>query len=191
MTAIAAAVARINNGPELPCQLRIETAQIDVTTASGGHYEPDDAWTFVDAAGHFHAFTDDGKTSTLVGKEAPVEDDEDDGPADDDEDWYEPEPERWSECVVCGERVEPKWRFVSDGTAGLRRYVPGRTSYDLTVYGGGPVPQSGQFSIVVTVSSSSTMWFGFGRWAGERYESGGRSETEICVEQMWTRKATP
>lgn len=175
-----AVAARINNGVPMECDFRVETDSIDVTTLYG-HSEPDPAWVFVDDAGHFHAFDQDGKLPTLVERVAEW----DREPGWFSEDDYDEDLRRWMACVLCGEEIKPQYRYVPPPSG--RQFMPGRTSYYLTVHG--EVPRGERFSVVITASNA--VWFGFGQSTGnETYEFGRPPCTEIGVEGMWRRKVS-
>lgn len=116
----------IDNGPPLSGTFGIEREMLDVSTATGG-WLPDPAWECIDANGHWHAFTVDGRLPTLAKHSRHVDCDgiHDFGDMlDDDCDGYDVVEYR---CRVCLDLVEP--HRIPDGTAGIRRLIPGRTSW--------------------------------------------------------------
>lgn len=171
-----AVAARINNGVPMECEFRVETDSIDITTMYG-HSEPDHAWTFVDGAGHFHAFDKDGKLPTLAER---VEESDPEWEPDDEYDYEDLR--RWMVCVLCESEVKPQYRHVPAPPG--RQFAPGRTSYYLTVHG--EVPRDGRFSVVLTAGLAVS--FGIGQWVGEHYESGQPVRTEVGVEGLWHRR---
>jgi len=98
----------VDNGPEVPGVLMIDRQAVDVTTIR--KVKPDPRWTYVDAAGHWHAYDKGGGLPTLRSETQHVEcDNADHGVCD----GYERTVHR---CVVCGEAVTPgKVTAYSDG----------------------------------------------------------------------------
>lgn len=130
------ATLSIDGAAEIPCSLAVTTQAIEVSSFSGTS-SPDLAWTFVDEAGHFHAFDHDGKLPTLETRtvwHAYEEPDEDTG-----ETGYEVST---SHCILCGEEVNAK--YVTSFDPG-RRLAPGRTEWKLTFTADAPP----RFSAVV------------------------------------------
>jgi hypothetical protein len=142
----------IDGGLPLPCELRVERQVIDVSSATAR--KPDMSWTFVDEAGHFHAFDHEGNLPTIVRREERVQPDFEDEGRDTDDDFYDDYNYLVThiECGLCGGKVEP--RYVADDP---RKLIPGLIEYTLTVRGAVP---SGRFSVLVT--TPKRLFFGFG-----------------------------
>lgn len=91
----------INDGPGWPGQLRIERERIDISSNSP---KVDRSWTFTDAAGHFHAATEDKRepwpTLRMRIEERPC------GFADHDEDCDGENVTHWH-CLICDEEIAP------------------------------------------------------------------------------------
>lgn len=127
--------AFVNGKSLINCELNIEVEQIDVTTMT----EPDPNWTFIDAAGHFHAYTKDFALPTLkrvemfVAVEPDTDDDDEPVAGELDEFWDEGEADySYTElhCRICDENIVPGTR----STMG-RKSVPGRKSWSVDVTG--------------------------------------------------------
>jgi hypothetical protein len=120
-----AGAAFVNNMPLIDCTINIEIEQIDVTTMT----EPDPTWTFIDAAGHFHAYTKDFMLPTLKAVEVYVAVE----PGDDEDDDYEEE-QGYSyyeqRCRICDEVIAPG----TQSTVGPK-YAAGRKSWTVDVTG--------------------------------------------------------
>jgi hypothetical protein len=174
----------IDGGEPLPCELRVERQVIDVSSATAR--KPDMSWTFVDKAGHFHAFDHEGNLPTIVRREERVQPDfEDEEDRDTDDDFYGDYDYSVThiECTLCGEKVEPQ--YVPDYP---QRLIPGPTEYTLTVRGA--VPQ-GRFSVVVT--TPKRLFFGFGQstsasWASVTYEP---THEVVCGPMSWRPAPEP
>jgi hypothetical protein len=108
--------------------LNIETERIDITMA-GPSYKPDPEWTYVDKAGHFHAFTEDGKLPTLERYEKHLNCDGSCAGVCSDEGYTETR----YRCRACGKRVKPGYAVKVPG--GAQQFMPGRTSWTVTVSG--------------------------------------------------------
>jgi hypothetical protein len=184
----------IDGGEPLPCELRVERQVIDVSSASAR--KPDMSWTFVDKAGHFHAFDHEGRLPTVVRREERVPLDLTDGPDDyDDDDGAESDPDEYpelcysvthTECGLCGEKVEPL--YVADYPTKL---IPGRTEYTLTVRGAVP---SGRFSVLVT--TPKRLFFGFGQSVSAQWSGGGDvvygpKHEVVCGPMSWRPAPEP
>ena len=177
--------ASINGGKPVPCGLSIEVDRIDVSTLTAS--KPDPSWTFVDAAGHFHAFDHDGQLPTIVRREELVvveSDEQEDG--DDDFDEYSEGSYTIThqDCALCGEEIKPS--HVPDNP---HRTIPGRTSYTLTLNSQLP---AGRFSVVVR--TPERMFFGFaeGRMThAERGPTGAMVSTyeAWCGPMSWRKDA--
>lgn len=149
----------LNGAAPVPCQLSIQTDQIDVSTFTAS--KPDPSWEFVDAAGHFHAFDHEGNLPTVARREELIRAEPDAEELDDDWDVSEYTIIHMV-CALCGERIEP--RRVPDNPY---RTIPGRTSYTVTLHS--PIPD-GRFSVVVRLTDK--VWFGFGEGQLIRAEHG-------------------
>lgn len=114
-------------GPHLGT-LHIETDLIDVTMA-GNTYKPDPGWTWVDKAGHFHAFTGDGSLPTLERYEKHLNCDGSCAGVCSDEGYTETR----YRCRACGKRVKPG--YAVDVAGGTPRTKPGRTWWFAEVRG--------------------------------------------------------
>lgn len=116
--------AYVNGKPLVNCELQLDYQQIDITT----EFERDPDWTFIDAAGHFHAWTKDGELPTLNGitVEMPCN-----GQCGND---YDEPCEGYTRteyhCRVCDEIVEPGYRRTTE-----RKYMPGRMIWSVVVTG--------------------------------------------------------
>ena len=101
------ATVTLNGAGPFPCE--IEMSQ-ESETVSGTVTKPDLEWTHTDAAGHFHAFTEDGKLPTLREKRVPC-----DGMCGDSGHtvvaYY---------CRICDDPIETVWRYAREETV-----VPG------------------------------------------------------------------
>lgn len=114
--------ASINNGPEVPATLTIDTEMIDVTMST--KTEPDMRWEYVDPFDHFHAYDKDGKLPTLVTR---TEYRDCNGCGDEECEGYDV---TVYDCAICGAPVEP----ATITTAPVdREYRPGRTSWTVEV----------------------------------------------------------
>lgn len=180
MTALHGATVRINNGDPLPCTLTAETDRIDVSTFTPPRL-PNPDWTFIDAAGHFHAFDADGKLPTL--RERKLEHSRRRyrrvrNPRS----WVRIEwtHRRWNEtvlvCEVCGEQIKPTWRLGS-----CYQTMPGRTEYRLRVLSMVPCSED-RARVSVVVDSGSAQFFGFAQASGSRMESFGGNLADSWTE---------
>lgn len=94
----------INDGPGWPGQLRIEVERIDVSTNLP---KPDEGWSFVDAAGHFHAWYERKDPWPTLRKRIEVV------PctfAEHDHDCEGANITHWH-CLICDEEIEPRMIF--------------------------------------------------------------------------------
>jgi hypothetical protein len=146
-------VVRVDAQGPFRCTLEQETDVIDVTTATGTH-TPNLAWEFVDEAGHYHAWTKDGKLPTVAVtvNHFPCNHDHED----------EDECGGWDEsktvCLLCAEPIEPK--YVVDHS---KRYLPGRTRWEANVYG---VHLEYGMKVSLAFANAHTgrvLWFGMGQ----------------------------
>lgn len=118
-----ARTAYVNGIAVVEALLRIDHHRLDVTT----EWEPDPAWTHIDADGHFHAWSLGGKGDdrlpTLDAKriEEPCN-----GRCDDEvcEGYTRTE----YRCRMCGEVIEPRSRRTTG-----RRYAPGLSQWSVDV----------------------------------------------------------
>lgn len=83
--------------------LELDQHETPVETTAGGHNEPDPDWRHVDRAGHEHTTASEGATWRWVTTGGYY--------CEDCRDDHETGEYR---CVVCGERVEPGKRWISD-----------------------------------------------------------------------------
>jgi hypothetical protein len=113
----------VNGIPVYSITLEVGQDMVDVTTIGGS--KPDEGWEFRDGAGHYHAWTKDGKLPTLklrLKEHIPCHDYDECGcPGTDVMANY---------CVVCDEEVEPK-RVHDPGP----HYIPGRSWWTAEVSG--------------------------------------------------------
>lgn len=128
--------------------LRVETEKIDITSGRTT-YKDDPQWTFVDKAGHFHAITADGKFPTLEAyvKRRPC-------PGGCGDPGCEGEIEGRYRCRLCRKRIRPG--RVVDRVAGARRYMPGVTTWTVTV------PTQQEWPDDVTIRATSRNFEAFG-----------------------------
>jgi len=176
----ASLLISIDNGPEIAGELTVETERIDVTTASKSR--PDMGWEYIDASGHFHAWSDD-KDSPLPTLDRRTEHVECDFGHEDDCEGYDVDV---YSCSICGEIIEPK-RIVYSPVG--REYRPGRTSW--TVVAAERLECDRRVSLKLT--SDRGVFFGVGVVSGFAAEDGGggvRFETSIHgVSPLGHRKA--
>lgn len=116
----------IDNGPPMPGTFGIEREMIDVSSETGG-WLPDPKWSCIDANGHWHAYTTDGKLPTLSAHVRHVDCDGTHAFGDMLEEECEGYDVTEYRCRICLDLVGP--HRVPDGTAGLRQFAPGRTSW--------------------------------------------------------------
>jgi hypothetical protein len=137
-------------------QVTVETERIDITSGLTT-YKPDPQWTFVDKAGHWHAFTADGKHPTMERyvKMLPC-------PGGCNDPTCEGQPEERYRCLICGKRIRPN-RVVAS-YAGERRSMPGLTSWSVRVFGSGPIPSAEK--VVVRFVGEKRTRFGLASPAG-------------------------
>lgn len=135
--------------------LSIDTDMIDVTSDRDS-YKPDPEWEYVDKAGHWHAFTSDGKHPTLERYEKPVPCDGSCGGVCGGEGTTETR----YRCRACGKRVKPY--FVVDVPAFTPQRIPGRTSWCVNVTAADAVAD-GMVDVSVRIVAADRMWFGLAR----------------------------
>lgn len=132
---LAATQAFVNGKSLVNCELNVEVEQVDVTTRT----EPDPHWTFIDAAGHFHAYTKDFTLPTLRRVEIfvavePEMDDDDEPLAGELDEFWDGVGADYSytehHCRICDENIVPGTR----STMG-QKSVPGRTSWSVDITG--------------------------------------------------------
>jgi hypothetical protein len=173
--------AAINNATPVECELDYKVEQIDVTTLGGT--EPDPAWEFVDAAGHYHAYDTEMKVPTTR-QVAFLMPHDDNCPQHYDDSYdaeLEPESDEpcggWAryetQCELCAEQIAPGRRHEGP------KSIPGRSSWTLKV--------PGQFSLTERVSVKVTAgpratFFGFAQPFNCHGEIGGIGSTEF---QCW------
>ncbi|MBO4272370.1 hypothetical protein [Microbispora triticiradicis] len=95
------ATASINNGQEWPCDVTIEQDVEYVRSELA--MKPDPGWEFIDDAGHFHAFAEDGELPTLNSERVDVPCDGSCGGVCQGEGYTEL---RWT-CRICEQEVKP------------------------------------------------------------------------------------
>jgi hypothetical protein len=167
----------IDNEPPTKGEFSIEVEQIDVSTALGRH-EPDRSWTFIDAAGHFHAWADADSLPTLETKNEWVSYDE---PDEDGEDGYMVST---SHCRICGEQIQPGYRYVA-GDSGFRKFAAGRTFWTVKVNGEGALRDRKSVRII----RGEQMHFGIGEIV-EVFDDHGRPALVISgAGELGQRKA--
>lgn len=174
------AMASINGAPEVPAEFEIEQAWIDASTFTAR--KPDMSWTFVDTAGHFHAFDHEGKLPTVVYREERIEFAGD--PSELSEEWDDyierDDTITHIECGLCGEEIKPQ--YVPDNP---HKVIPGLVDYRLTVQADVP---AGRFS--VTLTTPDQVWFGFGDGANARREDLGVIVSTAQLGPMSWRKSS-
>lgn len=106
MTTVQTQRVLIDGCEPLACAVSIVAEQIE-TTSAYGCTKPDVGWTFVDAAGHFHAWAADGTLPTLH------------------------VPKKRYRCVICGEKISPRTIYVPGSS--FRTFKPGRKEITLQV----------------------------------------------------------
>jgi hypothetical protein len=116
----------IDDGPPMPGTFGIEREMIDVSTATGGTL-PDPKWEYVDVNGHWHAYTADDKLPTLGAHVRHVDCDGIHAFGDQLDEECEGYDVTEYRCRICLDLVEP--HRIPDGTAGMRQFAPGRTSW--------------------------------------------------------------
>jgi hypothetical protein len=144
----------VNAAGPFPGSLTVETETIDITSGLTT-YKPDPKWEHVDKAGHWHAFTSDGKHPTLEDyvKLLPC-------PGGCGDPGCEGTRETRYRCRICGKRIKPG--FVVDSYPGETRSMPGRTSWSATVEQAADLPiptRSGELLTVRAVGDGFT-YFG-------------------------------
>lgn len=151
----------INGSPVTAVDLRVDTEPIDISTMSD--VQPELSWSFTDAAGHFHAYDQEGKTPTLRTEYEEYWCD----------DCHEEHTNSWLVCIICSEAIEPK--TVDRGPT--RKWIPGRTEHTLTVrHSGIPLPVGRQVSVHLTEGDSREL-FGI-MWPGSAtFSPDGAEET--------------
>lgn len=119
--------------------------------------QPDLAWEFVDPAGHFHAWTKDGKLPTLDKRVEHVECtlEPDDDPDEDECSGYD---RTFYVCRICAFEVKPN--TINDPS---RRYIPGRSWWTVVVEGLDNLEYSKMVSVVMTVGDGAAKYFGIAR----------------------------
>lgn len=156
------------NSHEIPsADLVVETEVIDVTPMT--KVEPDLKWTYVDARGHFHAFTHDGNLPTLLVETIEHLYDED-----------EPEEGTWCErimkCRICHDVIEPRY---TETVPTWRETAPGRKSWTLTVQWPGdlllPTPSE---LVSVRIKVSDREYFGIAMCTG-RFNAAARDLASV------------
>lgn len=143
---------RINSGDPVPGLLRIEQEMIQEQTNLP---QPDMGWTFIDAAGHFHAFSADRELPTL---DAHREHKPCDGSCGGlcggegfDEVWYS--------CRICQEKIKP------GSVAGPHTFtVPGFKHWSVTARW--PVSVSGGIQASLLMRTTRGTYFGVGKVTG-------------------------
>jgi hypothetical protein len=147
------------NSHEIPsADLVVETEMIDVTLLT--KVEPDLKWTYVDARGHFHAFTHNGELPTLLVE--TIEHVSEDSTCD--EDLWETWSERIMKCRICRDVIEPRY---TETIPTWRETAPGRKSWTLTVRWPGdlllPTPSE---LVSVRIKVSDREYFGIAMCTG-------------------------
>lgn len=141
------ATISINGAAPARCEVRAETTRIDVSSCSAT--KPNPRWTHVDAAGHFHAWSelsDAPPLPTLTPVHVPC-----DGACGD-----PTHTDVIYRCTLCHELVEPG-RTDDSGP----RSIPGRRSWTVVVYSDVPALNE-RVSILVDLGDAGEL-FGFAR----------------------------
>lgn len=159
-----------DKGPFLG-SLQIDTEVIDVTS-SRDSYKPDPKWEYVDKAGHWHAFTSDGKHPTMERYEKPVPCDGSCGGVCGGEGYSETR----YRCRACGKRVKPN--FVVDKPAFTPQRIPGRSDWRVNVAGRFEAMPAVRHpdQVTVRVTQDGRTFFGLAALGDFSYCSDGTSE---------------
>jgi hypothetical protein len=145
--------------------LKEEVAQIDVTTK----HEADPNWTFVDAKGHFHAFSINGTRQSLP----TLAQSHDDVPCNCQSALCEGDrPTIDYNCLICREEVKPESRKTFG-----RRYMDGHTSWHIEAEALDvpPIRVGAQVSILGTLEGGQTI-FGVASLRISSVESGANGQ---------------
>ncbi len=110
MTELSLQVRPNGQGP-FDCILRITQEYVEVIARAGAQI-PDQAWEFVDEAGHYHSWSKDEASPTLERRVG----------------WRSNEIQ--TVCVLCAEPVTPAYT-----TEPTRRAVPGPPSWEAEIFG--------------------------------------------------------
>jgi hypothetical protein len=148
----------VNAAGPFPGALSIDQEWIDVSMASPPK-KPDPKWEYLDKAGHWHAFTRDGKLPTLKEYRKQIPCDGSCGGVCEGEGYGET---RWR-CRACEKRVRPS--FVDD-YAGMNTAIPGMTSWTVKVRAADPVLAKFDSSTTVSVRvvGEDRTYFGLARY---------------------------
>lgn len=162
----------IDNEPPTKGEFSIHVEEVEVSSFGS---DPDPHWTYIDANGHFHAYTADMKLPTLVVKDEWVEYEE---PDEDGETGYSI---RHLHCAICNEEIRPG--RISAG--GFRKFAPGRKSWSVVVNAPGALGEKKS----VRVISGDQMHFGVGV-VGAIRDDHGRPALEIYgIGELGSRRA--
>lgn len=139
-------VVSINGGEPVAAQLRITQERIDVSTNLP---KPDPRWSFTDAAGHFHAYTEEETTPTLIVRMVHMPCDGSCGGVCDDEGYDATH----YHCRICDEEIEP-------GTIPGPHYdtMPGLMSWEIAAM----VPLNGRAGVSVRFEPTAGAFEYFG-----------------------------
>jgi hypothetical protein len=185
MTSQSAVQVSIDGGPPVAGSLDVQVETIDVSMAS--KTEPDMAWEFVDAFGHYHAWSQeaDNPLPTLRGRIRHVECV---GHGADGED-CEGYDVTVYDCVICGQPVEPK---TITYTSPFRETAPGRKHWTVQVDSDVPLAHGTLYSVRVSIGPE--LLFGVGTVLTSEFNRDlipGAYPTTICgVGPLGRRKAT-
>lgn len=183
MSTIIETTVVIDNGPAVAGKLTVETERIDVTSATETRPDPD--WEFIDAAGHFHAWSTDKdhELPTLDARSEHV--DCDFGHSDEDYECEGYEITVYS-CSICAEIIEPA---TITKTPTFRRFVNGLTSWEVVA----AVEVEPGKRVSVRIDAGGTTYYGIatvtGTWWIPDATAGQRASTMLVgVSPLGRRK---
>lgn len=162
---------RINDQPATEGTLTVER---DVVLIYGDHLRPDQGWTFVDAASHFHAYDQEGKTPTLVGRLRHIPCDGTCGGVCGGEGYAVTD----KHCRICDEVIRPA--TVQDSTP-IPVTGPSRWSVRVVHGRGAPYPVGHRVTVRLMDAASEVQAFGIAEGGGlEAFYADGRV-THSCT----------
>jgi len=158
----------VNNAEPVPGEMCVDHEWIDASAATAS--KPDPRWFVVDQLGHYHAFDNDDNLPTLkpVSVDVPCNGCGDNG--------CEGYTVTEYHCELCDEVVEPRYMCADP-----HRVIPGRTSWQVVVYGG-PNRNLGERVSLRVDRDGKTIAFGFGQSAGRGFVVG---EIPRVTYQCW------
>lgn len=161
---------------ETPARMgNLEVVQESVGVTSLTASKPNLAWTFRDAAGHFHAFAKDGSLPTLA--TSSIHDPGCIGNCEDLDYEFQCGVRHPYVCRVCGEEIKPE-RTPDPGP----HYMPGRKSWSVLVYGV-DLEFGQEVSITAEDSATGRVWaFGVAKVGPRNVRSNGATlQTETLL----------